>query len=249
MRPRPFLLYVSCLMECTGGPAASALETGLHRHRRGFRDGQARKIGRHRGLRRCGRRDRTECGCVRLEWSCRRDCLPPGRGTRTRSAVASGRRRARRPSSRSPRAASSAPSSPEADSATTSPGRSTWAARPRRAAGRQDRWVRDPARGHGHRRTVTASGGCGIPLSATAIAATVTAPTPAGHGFLRMYPAASAEPQATALSYLQGLSGNTGTDDPDPARGREVAPGHEPPRTHESHHRRGGLLQSRRSKA
>jgi hypothetical protein len=58
------------------------------------------------------------------------------------------------------------------------------------------------------------SGGCGIPLAATAIAATVTAPTPAGHGYLRMYPANQTEPQATALSYLQGLSGNTGTTIP-----------------------------------
>ena len=53
-------------------------------------------------------------------------------------------------------------------------------------------------------------GGCGIPVGATAIAATVTAATPLQHGFLRMWPAGQTEPNATILSYPQGIAGNTG---------------------------------------
>ncbi len=57
-------------------------------------------------------------------------------------------------------------------------------------------------------------GGCGIPTNATAIAAMVTAPTPPEHGYLRAYPANQAEPNATVLSYLKGLSGDTGATIP-----------------------------------
>jgi hypothetical protein len=58
------------------------------------------------------------------------------------------------------------------------------------------------------------TGGCGIPISATAIAATVTAPTPVARGFLRTFPANRSEPGATTLSYLGGLSANTGATIP-----------------------------------
>ena len=42
----------------------------------------------------------------------------------------------------------------------------------------------------------------------------VTAPTPPEHGYLRAYPANQAEPNATVLSYLKGLSGDTGATIP-----------------------------------
>lgn len=53
-------------------------------------------------------------------------------------------------------------------------------------------------------------GGCGIPSDAEAIEATVTAVTPAGAGFLRIYPALQAAPTATFLNYGTQNIGNTG---------------------------------------
>jgi hypothetical protein len=57
------------------------------------------------------------------------------------------------------------------------------------------------------------SGGCGIPVGATAIAATITAANSSAHGYLRAYPTGSAEPNATILSYPV-FGGNTGTTIP-----------------------------------
>ena len=53
------------------------------------------------------------------------------------------------------------------------------------------------------------SGGCGIPVGATAVSAIVTAVNTVAHGYLRAYPSGSPEPNATILSYAQG--GSTGT--------------------------------------
>ena len=55
------------------------------------------------------------------------------------------------------------------------------------------------------------SGGCGIPVGALAITATVTAVDPGGHGYLRAYPNGSSEPNATILSYAAVGSTGTGT--------------------------------------
>ncbi|MGN6694941.1 MAG: hypothetical protein ACTHN0_12275 [Aquihabitans sp.] len=55
-------------------------------------------------------------------------------------------------------------------------------------------------------------GGCGIPNSATAIEATITAVTPDDGGYLRAWPANLVEPNATFLNYTPSFNvGNTGT--------------------------------------
>ena len=54
------------------------------------------------------------------------------------------------------------------------------------------------------------SGGCGIPIGASAITATITAITPSNPGFMRAWPVGSAAPNATVLSY-QKFSIGTGT--------------------------------------
>jgi hypothetical protein len=61
------------------------------------------------------------------------------------------------------------------------------------------------------------SGGCGIPAYADAIAASMTANTPTVRGYMRAYPAGTAEPTATVLTYLVGpgnISGATLTIKP-----------------------------------
>jgi hypothetical protein len=55
------------------------------------------------------------------------------------------------------------------------------------------------------------SGGCGIPHSANAIEATITAVSPAGAGFLRVFPGGEPEPVATFLTYANNNIGNMGT--------------------------------------
>lgn len=55
------------------------------------------------------------------------------------------------------------------------------------------------------------AGGCGVPPSAAAVEATVTAVAPAGSGYLRFWPSGQPEPLATFLNYVQGFSpSNTG---------------------------------------
>jgi hypothetical protein len=54
------------------------------------------------------------------------------------------------------------------------------------------------------------SGGCGIPVGATAVAATVTAVAPTIGGYLRAYPSNLAEPTATTLNYVAHVSAGTG---------------------------------------
>jgi hypothetical protein len=54
------------------------------------------------------------------------------------------------------------------------------------------------------------NGGCGIPVGATAIAASLTAPTPTGLGAIRAWPNGSAEPIATVLSYSQNITASSG---------------------------------------
>ena len=55
------------------------------------------------------------------------------------------------------------------------------------------------------------SGGCGIPVGATAITATITAVRTSEHGYLRAFPNGASEPNATVLSYPKGGSTGTGT--------------------------------------
>ena len=55
------------------------------------------------------------------------------------------------------------------------------------------------------------SGGCGIPVGATAISATMTAVTPTGGGYLRTWPNGQAEPTATFLNYAGKSIGSGGT--------------------------------------
>jgi len=47
------------------------------------------------------------------------------------------------------------------------------------------------------------SGGCGIPIGATAISATVTATDTSSHGYMRVWPAGLPEPGTVTLSYPQ----------------------------------------------
>lgn len=54
------------------------------------------------------------------------------------------------------------------------------------------------------------SGGCGIPVGATGIAATLIANTPDRGGYLRAWPAGITEPNATVLTYLAGPGNSTG---------------------------------------
>ncbi|MCU1452653.1 MAG: hypothetical protein JWN46_799 [Acidimicrobiales bacterium] len=54
------------------------------------------------------------------------------------------------------------------------------------------------------------SGGCGIPTGATAIEATVSAVFPTGRGYLHVFPAATAEPNATFINYSVGSISNAG---------------------------------------
>jgi hypothetical protein len=55
------------------------------------------------------------------------------------------------------------------------------------------------------------SGGCGIPIGATSIAAVLTAVTPSHAGFLRAWPQSSPEPAATILNYSTVTSGTGAT--------------------------------------
>ena len=55
------------------------------------------------------------------------------------------------------------------------------------------------------------SGGCGIPLGATSIAAVLTAVSPSHAGFLRAWPEGSTEPAATILNYSTVTSGTGAT--------------------------------------
>jgi hypothetical protein len=55
------------------------------------------------------------------------------------------------------------------------------------------------------------AGGCGIPVGAAAIEATVTAVSPAGTGFLRLWPSGQPETTSTFLNYIRGFNpSNTG---------------------------------------
>ena len=54
------------------------------------------------------------------------------------------------------------------------------------------------------------SGGCGIPVGAKAVSATITAVSPSARGYVRAWPAGGAEPTATALNYAAASIG-TGT--------------------------------------
>ena len=54
------------------------------------------------------------------------------------------------------------------------------------------------------------NGGCGIPTGASAIAASLTAPTPAHLGAIRAWPNGQAEPTATVLAYSAGITASTG---------------------------------------
>jgi hypothetical protein len=55
------------------------------------------------------------------------------------------------------------------------------------------------------------AGGCGVPVDATAIEATVTAVSPAGTGLLRIWPSGQPETTSTFLNYIRGFNPtNTG---------------------------------------
>ncbi|HMJ78072.1 MAG TPA: hypothetical protein VK507_18980 [Iamia sp.] len=55
------------------------------------------------------------------------------------------------------------------------------------------------------------AGGCGVPVAATAIEATVTAVSAAGTGLLRLWPSGSTETTSTFLNYMKGFNPtNTG---------------------------------------
>jgi hypothetical protein len=57
------------------------------------------------------------------------------------------------------------------------------------------------------------AGGCGVPVGATAIEATVTAVSPAGTGFLRLWPSGQPETTSTFLNYIAGFNpSNTGAN-------------------------------------
>lgn len=65
---------------------------------------------------------------------------------------------------------------------------------------------------HGNTSAQGGAASCGIPTNARALEVTVHAVSPAGTGYLRVFPAAGAEPNATFLSYTQGENeSNTGT--------------------------------------
>jgi hypothetical protein len=53
-------------------------------------------------------------------------------------------------------------------------------------------------------RTFIASGACGIPPSATAIAANVAVVSPSGRGYLTLYPAGHPRPLASTLNFQAG---------------------------------------------
>ncbi|MTD17131.1 hypothetical protein GIS00_24655 [Nakamurella sp. YIM 132087] len=54
------------------------------------------------------------------------------------------------------------------------------------------------------------NGGCGIPSTATAIAASMTAVGPTGTGYLRAWPANKNEPNATLVNYTKGINTENG---------------------------------------
>lgn len=68
------------------------------------------------------------------------------------------------------------------------------------------------------------SGGCGVPVGATAVAATFTAVCPSAGGYLRAYPSTLTEPTATTLSYgtVTGGTGTTVTIAPSTAQALKV---------------------------
>lgn len=56
-----------------------------------------------------------------------------------------------------------------------------------------------------------AAGGCGIPASATAVAASLTSVKPKKNGYLRAWPATAAEPGTTSVSYVKKQSTTAGS--------------------------------------
>jgi hypothetical protein len=56
----------------------------------------------------------------------------------------------------------------------------------------------------GVERTVAVSGACGIPATARAVAANVTAVQPSDNGFVRLFPAGQAAPTTSAINYSAG---------------------------------------------
>ncbi|WP_051267662.1 RCC1 domain-containing protein [Nakamurella lactea] len=62
----------------------------------------------------------------------------------------------------------------------------------------------------GNHRTWQIGGHCGVPATATAVAASVSAVAPAGVGFLRVWPAGTAEPTATFVNYAGAGITNSG---------------------------------------
>ncbi|HEY3631804.1 MAG TPA: hypothetical protein VGL21_12925 [Jatrophihabitantaceae bacterium] len=54
------------------------------------------------------------------------------------------------------------------------------------------------------------SGGCGVPSSATAVAASVTAVSASGNGYLRIWPYGSAQPNATFMNYTKSFNVSNG---------------------------------------
>ncbi len=62
----------------------------------------------------------------------------------------------------------------------------------------------------GQQRVQQIGGRCGVPSTATAVIASVSAVTPAGIGFLRVWPAGAAEPTATMVNYAGTSITNSG---------------------------------------
>ncbi|HEX8408137.1 MAG TPA: SBBP repeat-containing protein [Thermoanaerobaculia bacterium] len=60
-------------------------------------------------------------------------------------------------------------------------------------------------------RTIQVAGRCGVPFGATAVAANVTAVTPASNGFLAFYPAGAAWQGTNTVSYRTGRTRATGS--------------------------------------
>jgi hypothetical protein len=56
----------------------------------------------------------------------------------------------------------------------------------------------------GVERTVAVAGSCGVPSTARAVAAIVTAVQPTSDGFVRLYPAGEAAPNTSAINYTAG---------------------------------------------
>ncbi|MTD16338.1 hypothetical protein GIS00_20565 [Nakamurella sp. YIM 132087] len=67
------------------------------------------------------------------------------------------------------------------------------------------------------------SGGCGIPVGTTAIAAVITAVDPAGTGWLRAWPTGQSEPGASLVQYSGTSNGSGVTLAVNPAAGKNLA--------------------------